>query len=90
MWASAQEAAIRLLHLVVAARFIDAEPTAAGRALAALLVDRILATLDYERSLANYHGLVCAAASAVAGAWLDDAPLRRAGRRCWLRTCRRW
>ncbi|MCS6922214.1 MAG: heparinase II/III-family protein [Elioraea sp.] len=79
MWASAQEAAIRLLHLVVAARFIDAEPTAAGRALAALLVDRILASLGYERSLANNHGLVCAAALAVAGAWLGDAPLRARG-----------
>lgn len=79
MWASAQETAIRLLHLVVAARLIDAEPTAAGHALAALLVDRILAGLSYERSLANNHGLVCAAALAAAGAWLGDTSLRARG-----------
>lgn len=79
MWASAQEAAIRLLHLVLAARLIEAEPTEAGRALAGALVDRILATLGYERSLANNHGLVCAAALAVAGAWLASPRLRARG-----------
>ncbi len=79
MWASAQEAAIRLLHLVVAARLLEAAPTDAGRTLALFLVDRIRKTLSYERALANNHGLVCAAALAAAGAWLDAGRLRQEG-----------
>ena len=79
MWASAQEAAIRLLHLVLAARLLEAAPTDAGRTLALLLVDRIRETLSYERALANNHGLVCAGALAAAGAWLDARGLRQQG-----------
>lgn len=66
-WASAQEAAIRLLHLT-AAGIILGGATDGARALAALLADRVRATLTYERSLANNHGIVCAAALAGAGA----------------------
>ncbi len=79
MWASAQEAAIRLLHFVLAARLVEAAPTDAGRTLALLLVERVRETLSYERSLANNHGLVCAAALAAAGAWLDMRGLREQG-----------
>ncbi len=71
-WASAQEAAIRLIHLT-AAGVILGGTTDAARALAALLADRVRATLTYERSLANNHGIVCAAALAGAGAVLGTA-----------------
>jgi hypothetical protein len=72
-WTSAQEAAIRLIHLT-AAGIILGGATDGMRALAALLADRVRATLAYERSLANNHGIVCAAALAGAGAFLgtDD------------------
>lgn len=66
-WASAQEAAIRLIHLTAAAIILGGA-TDGARALAALLADRVRATLTYERSLANNHGIVCAAALAGAGA----------------------
>jgi hypothetical protein len=69
-WASAQEAAIRLIHLA-AAGIILGGATGRMRALAALLADRVRATLAYERSLANNHGIVCAAALAGAGVFLD-------------------
>jgi hypothetical protein len=71
-WASAQEAAIRLIHLT-AAWIILGGTTEGGRALAALLADRVRATLTYERALANNHGIVCAAALAGAGALLGTA-----------------
>ena len=74
-WASAQEAAIRLIHLTAAA-IILGDTTDGARALAALLADRVRATLAYERSLANNHGIVCAAALAGAGAWLGTADHR--------------
>lgn len=72
-WASAQEAAIRLIHLVAAGLILDGAPTPGMRALASLLAARVRATLTYERSLANNHGIVCAAALAGAGAWLGTA-----------------
>jgi len=77
-WASAQEAAIRLIHLT-AAGVILGGATAGTRALAALLADRVRTTLTYERSLANNHGLVCAAALAGAGAFLGIADQHRLG-----------
>jgi hypothetical protein len=79
-WASAQEAAIRLMHLVAAGLILGGTPTGGTRALAALLADRVRATLTYERSLANNHGIVCAAALAGAGAWLGTED-RRLGER---------
>lgn len=74
-WASAQEAAIRLIHLT-AAGIILGGATDGARALAALLADRVRATLAYERALANNHGIVCAAALAGAGAFLGTADHR--------------
>lgn len=74
-WASAQEAAIRLIHLT-AAGIILGGATDGARALAALLADRVRATLTYERALANNHGIVCAAALAGAGAFLGTADHR--------------
>lgn len=76
-WASAQEAAIRLIHLVAAGLILGGAPTPGTRALADLLTARVRATLTYERSLANNHAIVCAAALAGAGAWLgtDDGRL---------------
>ncbi len=79
MWASAQEAAIRLIHVVAAARLLGSAPTEPARALVRILVDRISATLTYERSQLNNHGIVCAAALAGAGAWIGDEALRRRG-----------
>jgi hypothetical protein len=72
-WASAQEAAIRLIHLVAAGLILGGAPTPGMRALAGLLAARVRATLTYERALANNHGIVCAAALAGAGAWLGTA-----------------
>jgi hypothetical protein len=71
-WASAQEAAIRLIHLLAAGLILGAAPSPGTRALAGLLAARVRATLTYERSLANNHGIVCAAALAGAGAWLGS------------------
>ncbi|WP_439579444.1 heparinase II/III domain-containing protein [Elioraea sp.] len=79
-WASAQEAAIRLIHVVGAGLILGGPPTSGTRRLATLLASRVRATLLYERSLANNHGLVCAAALAGAGAWLGTED-RRVGER---------
>jgi hypothetical protein len=79
-WASAQEAAIRLIHLVAAGLILGGAPPPGGRALAGLLAARVRATFAYERSLANNHGLVCAAALAGAGAWLGTEDRRRGER----------
>jgi hypothetical protein len=78
-WASAQEAAIRLIHLIAAGIILGGAPDGM-RALAALLTDRVRATLTYERALANNHGIVCAAALAGAGAFLGTDDHRRGAR----------
>jgi len=82
-WVSAQEAAIRILHLAWAAQRHgrDATPTAGLRALAALHWRRIRAERAYEMSQDNNHSLAAAAAGIAAGLLLGDRALAAAALR---------
>ncbi len=87
-WISAQEAAIRLLHLARAAMRLDAarNPSPGLRALVALHLHRVRVSRRYEEAQDNNHGISCAAA-AVAGALLlgrRAAAARAARRLCKL------
>lgn len=68
-WVSAQEAAIRLLHLAYAAVIHDrdADPPPGLRTLAALHWRRVRAEADYEAAQDNNHSLAAAATGLAAG-----------------------
>lgn len=82
-WVSAQEAAIRLLHLAWAAlrHGRHAAPPPGLRALAALHWRRVRAERAYEAAQDNNHSLAAAAAGIAAGLLTDDPALSAAALR---------
>ncbi len=76
-WLSAQEAAIRLLHLAWAAvrHGRDTAPPPGLRALAALHWRRVVAERAYEAAQDNNHSLAAAAAGIAAGLLAGDRAL---------------
>lgn len=76
-WVSAQEAAIRLLHLAQAAirHGRDAAPPPGLRALAALHWRRVMAERAYETAQDNNHSLAAEAAGIAAGLLTGDPAL---------------
>ncbi len=90
-WKCGQEAAIRILHLAMAALLLEQvlEPSNALIQLIHAHVKRILPTLQYAMSQDNNHGTSEAAALFIAGSWLahckvpTGARLEKIGR-YWL------
>ncbi len=89
-WKCGQEAAIRVMHLAMAAIILGQTHTPAGglRALVRVHLARIRPTVAYAVAQDNNHGMCEAAALFIGGAWLDldgaDAEARewmQAGRR---------
>ena len=71
-WKCGQEASIRLINLLLAARLTgcDKSPSAALQRLVALHCARILPTIRYAVAQNNNHGTSEAAALFIGGAWL--------------------
>jgi hypothetical protein len=72
-WKCAQEASIRVMHLALAALFLDAIkcPMLALSELVTLHLRRIEPTLSYAIAQDNNHGTSEAAALFIGGSWLD-------------------
>lgn len=89
-WKCGQEAAIRVLHLAVAALLLGEQgrPTPALRNLVAAHLQRIEPTMAYAVTQDNNHGTSEAAALWVGGTWLASSGPGSGTR--WARVGRRW
>lgn len=93
-WKCGQEASIRLINLLLAARLLNTHrnPTPSLDNLIALHCARIMPTIRYAVAQNNNHGTSEAAALFIGGAWLmtqEDQPLLKDARR-WRDAGRRW
>jgi hypothetical protein len=93
-WKCGQEASIRLINLLLAARLLDThgKPSQVFVGLVAIHCARIMPTIRYAVAQNNNHGTSEAAALFIGGAWLlaltGRAPLKDARR--WRDAGRRW
>ena len=94
-WKCGQEASIRLINLLIAARLLGCHGTPSGClvGLVAAHCARILPTIGYAVAQNNNHGTSEAAALFIGGAWLaarnESVPAQNDGRR-WRDAGRRW
>jgi hypothetical protein len=94
-WKCGQEASIRLINLLLAARLLGTHgsPSPSVVSLIALHCARILPTIRYAVAQNNNHGTSEAAALFIGGAWLTtngaSGALRKQGRR-WRDAGRQW
>lgn len=94
-WKCGQEASIRLINLLLAARILDThkQPSSLLVDLIVLHCSRIIPTIGYAAAQNNNHGTSEAAALFIGGAWLysvaDVVSLRRKADR-WRKAGRRW
>lgn len=89
-WKCGQEAAIRVMHLAMAALILaQANPPPPGlRALVRVHLARIRPTVAYAVAQDNNHGICEAAALFIGGAWLSQADGNREAR-AWMEQGRR-
>lgn len=89
-WKCGQEAAIRVMHLALAALILDQwrTPSARLRALIRTHLQRIAPTLRYAIAQDNNHGTSEAAALFIGGTWLAAVGEPQGAR--WARIGRRW
>lgn len=94
-WKCGQEASIRLINLLLAARLLGTheKPSPSLIKLVALHCMRILPTIRYAVAQNNNHGTSEAAALFIGGAWLlargESGPLQKDAQR-WRDAGRRW
>ncbi len=89
-WKCGQEASIRVMHLLIAARFLqqDESPRKELISLIEAHLARIAPTIDYAVGQDNNHATSEAAALFIGGAWLHSHGVNRADD--WLRLGRKW
>ena len=89
-WKCGQEASIRVLHLIVAARILEClEPTERGLTeLVHLHLQRIAPTLSYAMAQDNNHGTSEATAMYVGGLFLERHGVQKGGD--WAYLGRKW
>lgn len=89
-WKCGQEASIRVMHLLLAARFLDQldKPEPALVTLIEAHLARVYPTLSYAIAQDNNHGTSEAAALFMAGEWLARQGVASASQ--WAHSGRRW